>query len=67
MTAIDIGTITWFKSEDLLPPKQENKMGLYVLCYYGANVPVEALYYYYNKGFQFQRKPSHWAFINLPE
>jgi hypothetical protein len=59
------GTITWFEYPNHVPTK---KRGLWVLCYYGPNCPIDTCYYWgmLNK-FTNDKKPTHFAYLNKPE
>jgi hypothetical protein len=64
------GTITWFDIEKTKPTDAEpvDIMGIWVLCYYGPNVPVDSNYYWASsKCFVAGKKPTHWAYINSPK
>lgn len=59
------GTITWFEFDKVKPTTTK---GLWVLCYYGPNAPVDSNYYWASTNtFTSGKIPTHWAYINLPK
>jgi DNA-binding transcriptional MerR regulator len=65
-----VGTITWFKCEDQLPPQTGTSNTSMIVLVYCPNISPRIYedFYLHDANIWWKRnKPTHWAYLNTPE